>query len=263
MVTADSVYGDFSAFRGRFDMARALEHLEDCDECAEAARLEHRGWEYLAWGDGFSPAQSADEQFSLEDLSRLALREGYAVHAAGTDELHAVLDAREGGGSLADYEPFALLAAELDRLGSVDATLIDSSQDPATWTAENILGSGDFDEFADAFSLDAMTVLRPYVALGFGSGVEEDGRPFHAVALAHESSAVARENAERMRQRFDEWIARGFFEEMSAPLAPFSVDAYTEAAIEVEERIVTVRLYGDLGRSFPMQTTPLFLHEPR
>src|SRR5690606_20853748 len=133
-------------------------------------------------------------------------REGYAVHAGGTDGLHAVLEAREDGRSLADYEPFALLAAELDRIGSVDATLIDSSQDPDTWTLENIAGpiADDLEAFADAFSPGAMTVLRPYVATGLGRGMDEDGRIFAAVVLTHDDEAVAEENVGRIEQRFAE-----------------------------------------------------------
>jgi hypothetical protein len=103
------------------------------------------------------------------------------MRALSTPDIHAMVDAAEGTGSLADNDDFRLAAEGLQRLGTWNATITERTLGP--WQGEAIGG-----------------LLRPYAVMAHGDRYG-DGKRYFAVALVHRTAEDAAENARRLPAR--------------------------------------------------------------
>lgn len=253
--------GAYFASRGRFDAEQLADRLAACTDCPPAGRDEYEGWITYAWGDEGQPLRPRAPGF--EALGRLALRDGYFLRTDRTGDLHRMIDAREGRGSLAADRVFRARAAEFDRLRTVEAVPTVRTQDIALWSGvPERTPEGLDDRVLPAFSAEEMTVLRRYVGMGTGRSVDDSGAPFTTVVLAHESAETAAENVERMQRRFAQFVERDLFWLLSEQ--HMEVEMYEEVTVEADGVLLRVTLRGagnNLTRPVIAWMAPLFLHE--
>src|SRR5690606_8669030 len=111
------------AMRGAFDPDGFASRLAACGECAPADVSEHRGWPVYGWGEESGQDLGRRLQPPLFDHlgrgGRFALSDHLNARTPGRDAIHAVIDAYEGQGSLADVDEFRLSIAALEEAGTL------------------------------------------------------------------------------------------------------------------------------------------------
>ena len=195
----------YSAARGSLDpgvSARAAEasferEFGDCGGCPTFEAAEHLGVRYFTWGLDddidlllrFSPP-AFDH---LGRSGRLAFLDQLVLHTHATEPMRQMIAASKGTSSLAEDEYFRMAAIALGRERVYRAFL--SEGGPSMQTI-----CGDDEEcLAGDWLPDGVSLLKRYEALGIGWVLEGFERSY-VVVLAHDSSEIAHENAERLRQ---------------------------------------------------------------
>ncbi len=241
----------YYAMQGRFDADEAGEGLQDCDQCPPAEHEDYADWRTYGWefGERLGPPGFAPDGGPMH----VAIREGYVLRTTEAGRLHTMIDARESGPSLADDEVWQLLAREFDRLDIVEGEMtshtFDLAEAAARWEEMESMSEPGSDDWL--FPDRGIPVLRPYLAIGAGLGVE-DGESTAFQILVHETPELAAENLELAQARLDLWL--------EADLYPGLLDGWFDRAeVEQDGRVVTVKFIGAF--SYMPVFIGIFLHE--
>jgi len=170
----------------------------------EPDQSSHRGVRCLSWGKDrwIDPARTLQppvyDEFGRG--ARLAFFESVLGYAVWTEGILAMVDSFAGGRpSLAEVEPFRLLAEGLEALGVFGAYL---SANTFSQSVEALMTSIVVDPETVA-RVQAESMLNPYCAYAVGIG-REASEAFMGLVLVHQSEALCEENADRLRQRLQE-----------------------------------------------------------
>lgn len=237
--------------RGRFDPEASARALISCSGCPTPDLERHLGVVYYGWGDDFEldlgMRLAAPAFDALGRGGRLAVQDRVVYRTMETAGMRALIEAGLGERpSLADVESFRLLAVGLARMGAYSVLLSDRTQ---------ASGGGDSPFPPEP---EGTPVLRPYVALGSGAGVDEQG-PYMVLALVHADSGLAEENTVLLRRRIEE--ARSYIAQQ--PWARiFDVD---RLEVRADGPLLLAKLrkepLGFLWGQFFYNNDPLILHE--
>lgn len=254
----------YYAVRGRFDPKQADSLLSDCEGCSRPLeRGEYLASKYYSWGADaaidlelrYSPP-AADQ---LGRGGRLFVEDEYVLRTIWTRGIEEMITALHAGASLAADEDFRLAARGLDEMAVVTALISDFTQGPQLSEAGRSCSVGptgyaDCDAMRVAWNPPANTpVLRPYLLMALGEGLDGARQPFLAVILVHASEADARQNMELLRGRIAETRS------LSSGL-PWSTHFETVEVV-VDGRVLTARLVGSSPGVALWPWDPLLLHE--
>jgi hypothetical protein len=182
--TPGEVSGEFHAVRGDFNTGAIESRLKECTACPAANVDDRRGWRIHGWVADFEANESLRLKPPMFDQfgrgGRLAVSDGVLLRALSTPDIHAMVDAAEGTGSLADNDDFRLAAEGLQRLDAWNA-----------WLTQRTLGP-----WKDAIGV----LLKPYTVMAHGDGYQ-DGKRYLVIALVHRTAEEAAENARAARTR--------------------------------------------------------------
>jgi hypothetical protein len=240
----------FQVLRGRFDR-QAIDQAVHADP-ASAGLLEavsHTGVDYYRWAAN-SDADGAGTAKSLGPGHELASRGDYLYWSGAENGVETMIDAGLGvGGSLADVEGFRLLAQELDQFNTYTALF---SDDTASYSVpeltKSLAGPDASDDELSAIrtDLESQVKLLPYQAFATGAGVDADG-PYTALILLTADEEVARENAQRLRDRIENgvsWLRGQPFRESIHGADIVSDGRLVVAKLRIEERNAWVGLFA-------------------
>lgn len=195
-VTAGASPELIQALVGRFDRQAVEEALESDPTWSDALETaEHDGTEYWQWGqdsdmdlERISPARRRGES------ARMALIDDTLLWARSTASIERLIDAADGGDSLADDDAFSDMAAALDEAEAYAAVLSDEPipPDPRATPAQRARGG---------------PTLGPYLAYGSGAAGEADDR-LMILVLAHADDEAAEDNVARLRDVVEEGVSR-------------------------------------------------------
>ncbi len=157
--------------------------------------------------------------------------------------------------SLGDSEDYQLLADALDEMGTYSALFSSdtSGLSVAAWEAR---------VSATPEQAASELALLPFVAFATGSGLDAEGE-FISVALLHDDADSAAENAVRLERRIESAF-QVFFNGRGTEPPPLWSDVISDAQIEVEERLVIAKLYGEADRTtsfLALAFDSLLIHE--
>lgn len=229
------------AIGGQFDPEAIQRQLKACGDCLAGEQREHRGQQYLTWGEG----QTLPERLRLpavDDLGRggtFVFESNYILRSNFLEEFEASIDASQGRASLLGDRGLASLATELDSLDLLALFVSGRSLGPdyAASLIERV-GGGDAasdERVSAAWDVPADEKLAPYQSFAVGVGVA-DGEPYTVVMLVHESSDAAAANALRLEDRIETGLTVNDGETWAN-----SIDS---SDVEVSGRLVTATLRG-------------------
>ena len=251
--------GALEVVRGRFDPEDTERALARCSECPPPLIEEHRGISFYSWGEDLQLDMTnrltppAFDQ--LGRGGRIAVQEEYVLRTVETPGMRALIDAAEGGHSLADVEEYVLVAQGLEDLGAYAAFVSDQTQSIAQ-TLEQFATSMTAKEAENIESrLRQEPALEPYQVFATGPGLDEKGH-YMAVVLVHASESGASRNVELIRQR------------VRSGTSMFTRQTWAELINDVEsrsqDRVLLAKLRGERAASlwlnFVVQRDPLLLH---
>jgi hypothetical protein len=238
---------ELHAIRGCFDPGEVRSRLNDCAGCAAATTEDFRGWRVYGWGADYetpNPARRLQPPMfdHLGRGSRLAVSESVLMRAFSTDDIHAMVDAASGVGSLADNWDFRLAAEGLERLGAWNATITERTFGPADQESEGLL-------------------LR-YAVMAFGERYD-GGKHDFVVALVHRTPQDATESARRLPARIPP--AQREFAERSArdsvPIVEWD-KLISNLDVQTEGRLLLARLrLEDFPGGFLLFLSGVLAHE--
>lgn len=195
---------------------------------------------------------------------RLALIDDFIFWNLWTDGIQEMIDAHDGNiESLADIEDYRSLAEAPVEMDTVTAFLSSESQAQShvADVYRQVIDDPDNNERRQTLveEIQRPLLLRPYLALATGAGIDENGY-FMAIVLMNPSEAVAQENAALLEQRISE--AKNVVE-----MREWS-DLIQSMEIEGQGRLTLAKLYGSVCThwgSFEVLGAgpyePLLLHE--
>ena len=235
--------------RGRFDTQAADKALGTCSECSAPSREEHRGVPYYSWGadneidDSMKFAPPAFD--GLGRGGRIAVLDEYVFRTLATDAMNLLIDAHlNEAPSLADVEEFRLLASGMSRLGgysiflSGDVGILGIDESAKLEVGGRSPTQEQIDEMRAKLANPGL--LRPYQAVGFGGGKDEDGAHM-ALVLVHADDGSAEDNVALLRRRIEEGSSIWFDAPWSDVVDVDALEIYTDG------RLLLAKLKGDIS----------------
>lgn len=185
------------------DVDRAVRGDPNYRDLLEVA--DRDGVSYYTWGA--EAAADLARRSAARPVGRggqLAVVDGRAIWTFNEAEMVSALDAHAGRSpSLADYDEFRLLVANLEAAGAYSAVLSDAP--PA---AQDVVRQASARRPAAAQEaqrmLDEAGFLLPYTSFALGAALGDDGLPQAVVVLVHADESTARENAVRFEAIIEE-----------------------------------------------------------
>jgi hypothetical protein len=198
---------------GQFDPAATDAALARCTECVPPNRETYQNVPFYAWGEDLLPdfdgifKPPAYDEFGRG--GRIAVQPTLVYRTVWTEGMHTAIDTGLGSApSLADVPGFMALARGVVDLGAYSLILSNdtSMQAGSTATLDAMLANVQQDEAREEQArraADPSLLLRPYGAIAFGTGLDENGR-YLALGLLHLTEQDAARNAEIIPRRIEE-----------------------------------------------------------
>lgn len=207
MAQAGPPPGTTEVLLGAFNPDTTDAALTACGECAPHTRETHEGVPFYSWGGDYEANLREDLKppafDSLGRGGRIAVQPGYVLRTLGTPEMRSAIEAgQEKQPSLANFPTYRPLASAMSELGAHSVFL---SNETASQTGggraamASVTGEG---EDPIRLALDPAYLLRPYLVVGLGAGIDEAGR-YMALGMVHLTEQAAAENAEILPRRVE------------------------------------------------------------